>query len=105
LLALGDKDNMLDSLLPFAKKKRNDFWVWQILSEAFSNDPKKVFACYCKALSCKSPEEMLVGIRQKMAKELISKKLLNTKFLNYIFKNKLKKLINLIFIYIIITRY
>ncbi len=77
LLALGDKDNMLDSLLPFAKKKRNDFWVWQILSEAFSNEPQKVFACYCKALSCKSPEEMLVGLRQKMAKELISRKLYN----------------------------
>jgi hypothetical protein len=77
LLALGNKDNMLDSLLPFAKKKRNDFWVWQILSEAFENEPPKVFSCLCKALSCKSPEEMLVGLRQKMAKELISKKLFN----------------------------
>jgi len=77
LLALGDKDNMLESLLPFAKKKRNDFWVWEILAEAFSSDPEKVFACYCKALSCKSPEEMLVGLRQKMARLLISKKLFN----------------------------
>lgn len=73
LLALGDKDHMLESLLPFAKKKRNDFWVWEILAEAFSNDSEKVFACYCKALSCKSPEEMLVGLRQKMARILISK--------------------------------
>ncbi len=77
LLALGDKDNMLESLLPFAKKKRNDFWVWQILSESFSNDDEKVFACYCKALLCKSPEEMLVGLRQKMARVLISKQLYN----------------------------
>jgi tetratricopeptide (TPR) repeat protein len=77
LLALGNKDNMLESLLPFAKKKRNDFWVWQILSEAFSSDEEKVFACYCKALSCKSPEEMLVGLRQKMARMLISRKLYN----------------------------
>jgi hypothetical protein len=73
LLALGDKDHMLESLLPFAKKKRNDFWVWEILADAFSNEPEKVFACYCKALSCKSPEEMLVGLRQKMARILISK--------------------------------
>ncbi len=73
LLAIGDKDNMLISLLPFAKKKRNDFWVWEILAEAFSNDADKVFACYCKALSCKSPEKMLVGLRQKMAGILISK--------------------------------
>lgn len=73
LLAIGDKDHMLESLLPFAKKKRNDFWVWEILAEAFSNEPEKVFACYCKALSCKSPEEMLVGLRQKMAAILVSK--------------------------------
>jgi|688.fasta_scaffold160313_3 hypothetical protein len=77
LLALGNKDNMLESLLPFAKKKRNDFWVWEILAEAFSDDNDKVFACYCKALTCKSPEEMLVGLRQKMARILISKKMYN----------------------------
>ena len=77
LLALGEKDNMLKSLLPFAKKKRNDFWVWEILSEAFSNEPDKVFACYCKALTCKSPEEMLVSLRQKMARVLISREQYN----------------------------
>ena len=77
LLALGNKDNMLESLLPFAKKKRNDFWVWEILAEAFSTDPDKVFACYCKALSCKSPNEMLVNLRQKMARLLIARKLNN----------------------------
>jgi hypothetical protein len=77
LLALGDKDHILDLILPFARKKRNDFWVWEILAEAFSNDPDKVFACYCKALSCKSPEEMLVNLRQKMATLFISRKLYN----------------------------
>ncbi|MCU0409300.1 MAG: hypothetical protein MUD02_10160, partial [Bacteroidales bacterium] len=77
LLALGDKDNLLDKLLPFVKKKRNDFWAWEILAEAFSNDAEKVFACYCKALSCNSPEEMLVSLRQKMAGLLIGKKLYN----------------------------
>lgn len=73
LLALGEKENMLGALLPFAKKKRNDFWVWEIMAEAFSSEPEKVFACYCKALSCKSPDEMLVNLRQKMAKMLIEK--------------------------------
>jgi hypothetical protein len=77
LLALGNKDNLLESLLPFAKKKRNDFWVWEILAEAFSGDSEKIFACYCKALSCKSPDEMLVSLRQKMARLLIEKKLYN----------------------------
>lgn len=77
LLALGNEDNMLDSLLPFAKKKRSDFWVWEILADAFASDSDKVFACFCKALTCKSPDEMLVSLRQKMAKILISKKLFN----------------------------
>ena len=77
LLALGDKDSMLEALLPFAQKKRNDFWVWELLAEAYSNDPEKVFACYCRALMCKSPEEMLINLRQKMAKILISKNLYN----------------------------
>lgn len=77
LLALGDKDHMLSALLPFAKKKRNEFWVWEILAEAFSDDSGKVFACYCKALCCKSPEEMLVSLRQKVAGLLISMKLYN----------------------------
>ena len=77
LLALGDKENMLSALLPFAKKKQNDFWVWQILGEAFSADEEKVFACNCKALSCYSPEEMLVSLRQKVAGIFIKKQLFN----------------------------
>lgn len=74
LLALGSNTNALESLLPFARKKRNDFWVWEILADAFQHDQEKTFACYCRALSCKSPEEMLVKLRQKMAGILISKK-------------------------------
>lgn len=75
LLAFGDKDNMLSALLPFARKKKNDFWVWEILSEVFFADPEKVFACHCRALSCKSREEMLVKTRQKMAAMFIQKQL------------------------------
>jgi len=77
LLALNEKENILNSILPFAKKKPNDFWVWQLFAEAFASEPDKVFACYCRALSCKSPEEMLVSLRQKMAQLLITKNLYN----------------------------
>jgi hypothetical protein len=77
LLALGDKTQMLSTLLPFAKKKRSDFWVWDLLAEALSDNAEIVFACYCKALSCKSPEEMLVSLRKRMARILISRKLYN----------------------------
>lgn len=77
LLALGDKENVLNTLLPFAKKKKNDFWVWELLAEVLSSDADKVFVCYCKALSCHSQEDMLVSLRQKMAKLLIDRKHFN----------------------------
>lgn len=75
LLALGDNDNMLSALLPFARKRRNDFWVWDILSETFRADEEKVLACFCRALTCPSPEEMLVNLRQRLALILIKKQL------------------------------
>lgn len=77
LVAVGEKENMLETLLPFAKKKKSEFWVWELLAAAFPNDPDKVFTCFCKALSCKAPEEMLIGLRQKMAEMLIHRKLYN----------------------------
>lgn len=77
LLISGDREHMLESLLPFARKKKNDFWVWEILAEAFNDNGDKVFSCYCKALTCNSPEEMLVSLRQKMAGLLISRNLYN----------------------------
>jgi hypothetical protein len=74
LIALDNKGNLLESFLPFAKKKRNEFWVWEMLAEAFSSEEDKFFACYCRALSCDNPAEMMIGVRQKMAKILIDKK-------------------------------
>ena len=77
LLALGDREDILAALLPFAKKKKNDFWVWEIMSEAFPDDEDKIFAFYCKALSCHSPEEMLINLRQKMAALFIKRQFFN----------------------------
>jgi len=75
LLALGEKNNILSSYLPFAKKKRNDFWVWDVLSEAFPDDEEKIFACYCKGLSCFAPEEMLVNLRAKIVPYFLKKEM------------------------------
>lgn len=72
---LGEHQKMKDYLLPFARKKSNDFWVWDLLSESLQGNDELVFACYCKALLCKSPEEMLVSLRQRMAKALVERKL------------------------------
>ena len=75
LLALGDIELMRETLLPFAKKKKNDFWVWDLLGETYPDDKEKVLACYCKGLTCQAPEEMIVGLRRKMASLLVKKQL------------------------------
>lgn len=77
LLALGKKDEMKGAIIPFAKKKKNDFWVWELLGEAYSDGHELEFACYCKALDCHAPEEMLVNLRRKMAAMLITKEFYN----------------------------
>jgi hypothetical protein len=77
LLALGNKENVLSSFLPFAKQKRNDYWVWQLMAEIFKNDKETQFACYCKALSLKTREDYLVKIRLEMAGLFIEKEMYN----------------------------
>jgi hypothetical protein len=77
LLALGDDDNVLSAFLPFAKQKRNDFWVWELMAEIFSEDKEIKFACYCKALSLKTPEDFLVKLRQTFSEMLIEKRMYN----------------------------
>lgn len=77
LLALGNNENVLSSFLPFAKQKRNDFWVWELMAEIFSEKKDIQFACYCKALSLKTPEDFLVKLRQTFAAILIEKQMLN----------------------------
>ena len=77
LLALGSDENVLSAFIPFAKQKRNEFWVWELMAEMFSEDKDIQFACYCKALSLKTPEEFLVKLRQTFSEMLIDKKLYN----------------------------
>lgn len=77
LLALGNDENVLSAFMPFAKQKRNDFWVWELMAEIFSEDKDIQFACYCKALSLKTPEDFLVKLRQTFAEMLIEKSMYN----------------------------
>lgn len=74
LLVLGEKENVLSAFLPFAKLKKNNFWVWELMSEIFDDEEIK-FACYCKALNLKAREDFLVKMRQSFAVRLINRKL------------------------------
>ena len=74
LLALGNEVDVLKAFIPFAKQKRNDFWVWELMADIFADDQALQFACYCKALSLKTPEDFLVKTRNKFAELLIKEK-------------------------------
>lgn len=71
LLAIGDETDVLTNFIPFAKKKKNDFWVWELLADTFQLGDERKIACLCKALSLKTPNEFLINTRQKLAEILI----------------------------------
>ena len=73
LLSLGDGENGLSSFLPFAKQKKNDFWVWELMADFYKDKKDIQLACYCKALSLKTQEDFLVKIRQTFAGLLIER--------------------------------
>ena len=75
LLALNRFDEAKESLIPFVKKKKNDFWVWELLAEAFPDDVSIQIACLCKALTLNTKESFLVKVHQKLANLLIGEEL------------------------------
>ena len=77
LLAMGEKGNVLEVLLPFAKKKKREFWTWDVMSEAFPKDDERVIACWAKAVTCGAKEEYLINIRQRLAAWFIAHRQLN----------------------------
>lgn len=72
LLALGDEKNVLAAFIPFAKKKKNNFWVWELMADTFTHDDEKKLSCLSKALSLKTQEDFLVNTRKKLADLLIA---------------------------------
>ncbi len=68
LLKLGsDEDEALKVIIPFARKKAADFWVWQLLSDVFTHDPEKQLACLLRAVHCRTQESFLGKVRVKLA--------------------------------------
>lgn len=48
LLLMGDEEDALSAALPFARQKKNEFWVWELMAEIFHDDDELLMACYCK---------------------------------------------------------
>lgn len=68
LLTLGaTSEDALRVIVPFARKKATEFWVWQLLSDVFTNDQEKQLACLLRAVHCRTQENFLVKVRIKLA--------------------------------------
>lgn len=72
-IATGQKKEAKDEMIVFAMKKPHDFWVWETLGDAIDDEEFR-FSCYSKAMTCKSPEEMFLNIREKYAMMLVARK-------------------------------
>lgn len=77
LLTMGDNEDALSAFRPFARQKKNEFWVWELMAEIFSDDDELQMACYCKALSLGTKEDFLVKLRQAFAAFLVERKMYN----------------------------
>lgn len=68
LLSLGSTaEDALKVIIPFARKKATEFWVWQLLSDVFVNDQEKQLACLLRAVNCRTQENFLGKVRIKLA--------------------------------------
>ena len=78
LLALGsDPDEALRVLIPFARRKASEFWVWQLLSDVFTNDEEKQLACLLRAVHCRTQESFLGKVRIKLATLYVKRRQFN----------------------------
>lgn len=68
LLCLNtDKEKIIDIILPFARKKSADFWVWQLFSDIYKDDQNMQLACLLRAVNCNAQENFLGKVRIKLA--------------------------------------
>lgn len=68
LMALGsDKDEALKVLVPFARRKATEFWVWQLISDVYSSEPEMQRAYLLRSVNCRTQETFLGKVRIKLA--------------------------------------
>lgn len=73
LLVLGSNaDEALKVIVPFARKKSAEFWVWQLLGDVFVDNEEKRLACLLRAVHCRTQESFLGKVRIKLAQIYIN---------------------------------
>ena len=70
LVATGSKAEAMTALMPFARRKEREFWLWDLLAELYEDEPEKAIACLCRAVSSSTQEKFLVNARLNLAVKL-----------------------------------
>ena len=67
LLAMGaEREDALNIVMPFVRKKKTEFWVWQLLAEIYKDDKDIQLACLLRAVHCRTQETFLGKVRMKL---------------------------------------
>lgn len=75
MLAMGaERDSALDIVLPFVRKKKTEFWVWQLLGDIYKTEADVQLACLLHAVHCKTQETFLGKIRMKLVSAYIMRR-------------------------------
>ena len=74
MFALGQSgEEALKALCPFVRKKKSEFWAWQLLAEAFPDNADKRLACLLRAAACKTKEEFLPKVRLELTYQFLQR--------------------------------
>jgi hypothetical protein len=75
LIAGGNYPKAFSLLMEKAKKQGNDFWVWEMIADAYDTDQDKKLACLFYALKCKTNSKNVIAIREKVARIFVEMEL------------------------------
>lgn len=70
----NQQETMLQTVLPFVRRKSGEFWAWQLLAEIMQSDATMHKACLLRAVSCKSEDNYLVSVLYRLSSLLIAER-------------------------------
>lgn len=71
LAAADNPEKAVAVLLPFVRKKRKDFWSWQLLAELFPDDEEKQMACLLMAYYTTRNQAFLGKVTEQLTGKLV----------------------------------
>lgn len=74
LIELGEgNEEEIRNVLPFVRKRKTEFWVWQLMAELHQKDAEKWMACMIRGINCRTKPDFLVRLYEKLAYKLEEK--------------------------------